>query len=91
MDWAGGAGRDGEGADNIGGFRIAGLRSSAEMIATGPIVYYDNELRDKLHTINVLPAVAHISTGGSLSCLVNCLPRLLFFIFFLRSLILSRS
>ena len=86
MDWAGGAGRDGEGADNI-----AGLRSSAEMIATGPIVYYDNELRDKLHTINVLPAVAHISTGGSLSCLVNCLFRLLFFIFFLRSLILSRS
>ena len=85
MDWAGGAGRDGEGADNI-----AGLRSSAEMIATGPNVYNDHELRD-IQTHNVLPAVAHISTGGSLSCLVNCLSRLLFFIFFLRSLILSRS
>ena len=43
MDWAGGAGRDGEGADNI-----EGLRSSAEMIATGPNVYDDHELRDRL-------------------------------------------
>ena len=56
MDWAGGAGRDGEGADNIGGFRIAGLRSSAEMIATGPnvFVYNDHELRDRLTSHKLL-------------------------------------
>ena len=41
MDWAEGAGRDG--VDNI-----AGLGRSAEMIATGPNVYNDQKLRDRL-------------------------------------------